>query len=68
MHWHGQCHMEIGVGGLKRRVVGWLDGWLGWLVGWMDELVGWMDELVGWMAGLVGWAKMTVKKLEIKRK
>ena len=22
MHWHGWCHMEIGAGGLKRRVVG----------------------------------------------
>ena len=54
MHWHGQRHMEIGAGGLKRRVVGWLDGWLGWLVGWMDELVGWMAGLVGWAGGMDG--------------
>ena len=33
MHWHGQCHMEIGMGGLKRRLVGWI--WAGKL-GWDD--------------------------------
>ena len=68
-----QHHMEIGAGGLKRRVVGWLAGWLGWLVGWMDEVNGWAGwaglagGMDGWAGGM-GWddCKKNRKKAKIK--
>ena len=53
MHWHGQHHVEIASGGLKRRgggLAGGMDVWAG-CMSWMYELDGW----AGWMSWL-GWA------------